>query len=314
MQLPDDLHSINCLLPPARYATGGGVAELLCGMPKRRSLSLSDLQAAAERQHLGGGQAGEQAAAAGQRAGQAAPGDSMARAASSSVPANGGEGGDDGTFADGGHVHKSRSMGRLDAEEAERRLRRRSIMVGDLLFRLQQEQERAAEAAAGAGAAAGGEVGEFDRRSTPPDTQLAEAPWQRRSHDAADLVPSSMRRRSLTPPGRGESYGRVARSSPPRAVPEGQALDISLHGGMAYLPGEAPAPGGEEEAVRGRAFGTGSVLRRSVAVAEVLYHHEITQVGAGWAPCCTRLQLMAALLPAHPAAAALLALAAPRAA
>lgn len=282
-QLPDDLHSINCLLPPARYATGSGVAELLCGMPKRRSFSLSDLQAAAERQRLGAGQAAAAAGAAGQqRRVQLAAADSMERAASSSMPANGGDGGgDDGRFAGGERVHKSRSMGRLDGEEAERRLRRRSIMVGELLFRLQQEQEKQATAAV---VAAGGE-GEAGQGATSPELQGSEAPWQRLSHDAADLVPSSMRRRSLTPPGR-EQYGRAARASPPpRSVPEGESLEISLHGGMAYLPGEAASSGAAagggsaEEEARGRGLGTSSMLRRSVAVAEVLYHHEATQVG-----------------------------------
>ncbi|KAI7836760.1 hypothetical protein COHA_009398 [Chlorella ohadii] len=131
-QLPDDLHSINCLLPPARYATGSGVAELMCGMPKRRSFSLSDLEGAAERQRLGSAQPGQAAAAAaaGQRTAQLAAAESMERAASSSMAAGGrGDGSEDGTFADGERVHKSRSMGRLDAEEAERRLRRRSIMA-----------------------------------------------------------------------------------------------------------------------------------------------------------------------------------------
>ncbi len=288
-QLPDDLHSINCLLPPARYATGSGVAELMCGMPKRRSFSLSDLEGAAERQRLGSGQPGQAAAAAaGQRTAQLAAAESMERAASSSVPAGGrGDGSEDGTFADGERVHKSRSMGRLDAEEAERRLRRRSIMVGELLFRLQQEQERAAAAADGED----GSGGEERRRAPSPELQGGDAPWQRLSHDAADLVPSSMRRRSTTPPGRGEQYGRTARlSPPPRGVPEGESLDISLHGGMAYLPGEGPSGGaagggGAEEESRGRGAGTGSVLRRSVAVAEVLYHHEATQVGAGSVGC-----------------------------
>jgi hypothetical protein len=105
------MHNLNCLLPPARYSTGGGVAALLCGAAageggggtlQRRSMSVPEL------------------------AGEGASG--------SSAPAEG----------PGGEQQRqtgiSGSLLALDAAERPQ-LRRRSVMVGNLLFRLQQEQE-----------------------------------------------------------------------------------------------------------------------------------------------------------------------------
>lgn len=213
------------MLPPARYATGPGVADLICGRLQRRSLSLSDLQAAGAASGSGSPQ----------RPLSPAPG-GLHLAGSSQAEGGGGGGGG------GGGMHRSESEGRL---------RRRSIMVGEVLFSMQQEQGDGAAGGAGAPVASApgsGPGASLQRRSLQGP---AAAPWQH----------------SATPP---------ARLSPHQAISAEGAEQVGLRGGLAPGPaavapsvGAADAEGNE----RGRPRLPG-IQRRSVTVAEVLHYEE----------------------------------------
>ena len=264
------------MMPPARYALGPGVAELMAGARpgRRRSLSEPDLQGAAARSPAG-------AAGGSPLRPQSPAPTSMHHAASELLDrrGGGGKGGaeeSEGFWYAGGGMHR-RAGGSADAldigEEEDPRLRRRSIMVGELLFRLQQEAQDAAAGGAGGGEEAGPAADAHARRSSLQD------------HTPAG------RRRALTPPPDGEhapqpggGAAAAGAADRPRSLvgdatggaDSDAGLDVSLHGGMAPGPvGVARTAegdcGGE---ARGRPRSWGSLLRRSVAVAEVLHYQE----------------------------------------
>ncbi|KAL4444132.1 hypothetical protein ABPG75_011869, partial [Micractinium tetrahymenae] len=237
LQLPDDSHAFNCMMPPARYPTGPGVAELICARPQRRSFSLSDLQAA-----------GAGGSASPQRPGSPPPGDQGDPHRASSAEMDGEQ------AAGGGNGRPRRSSGSMNdlaRYEEKSRLRRRSIMVGELLYRLKQEQGEAPAGAAGAAGTAG--------TSAPG---AASVPDQRQRRSLQDHTPAGGRR-SASPP---------VQLLPPPQQPgqEEGGEEISLHGGMAYGPAGAAGTGAAdaEGQERGRPWSRTAVMRRSVAVAE----------------------------------------------
>lgn len=208
------------MLPRARYATGPGVAELLCSRSQRRSLSLPDLQAAA-----------------------AGPPGSPQRPASPTPrgahPAGGG------SSSRGLRVSASTDdLAGYESEEGRLR-RRRSIMVGDLLFQLQHGP------GGGPTAGAAGSSG-------------ADGPW--RGHSLRDSAPAA-EQWSAAPPGRPSPQLVGMEEGGGGAVVRGG--EAGGHAGTLASVTAADAEHGEHGGSRLR-----SVQRRSVAVAEVLHYQE----------------------------------------
>ncbi|KAL4855335.1 Serine/threonine-protein kinase Nek7 [Chlorella vulgaris] len=224
LKVPDggvagDNSHLNCLMPPARYATGRGVAAQLCGGPpplRRRSIPHPDLVQRAATTGIG-------KAAPGLAASSQALGGQAAQPGGQTWASGWGGGGEAG---EGG--------------EAEDLMRRRSIMVGDLLNRLHQEHQ---EAEAGAGANSRGmlpTIGNGGRVS-------------------ADSIQG------------GHSQQLGSQQHGGSAVARGSLL-YSGGGSAAAGGGDMAVAHGGSSGEQGRAF---SLARRSVTIAEVQHHQDV---------------------------------------
>jgi hypothetical protein len=242
-QVPDggvagDNSHLNCLMPPARYATGRGVAAQLCGGPpplRRRSIPHPDLVQRAATTGIG-------KAAPGLAASSQALGGQAAQPGGQKWASGWGGGGEAG---EGG--------------EAEDLMRRRSIMVGDLLNRLHQEHQEA-------------EAGAY----TNPRGMLPTI------GDGGRVSADSIQG--------GRSQQLASQQHSGSAVARGSLL-YSGGGSTAAGGGDMAVAHGGSSGEQGRAF---SLARRSVTIAEV-QHHQDVEKKVRRHRYCTMLQCKAAV-------------------
>ncbi|KAI3427061.1 hypothetical protein D9Q98_007001 [Chlorella vulgaris] len=224
LQVPDggvagDNSHLNCLMPPARYATGRGVAAQLCGGPpplRRCSIPHPDLAQRAATTGIG-------KAAPGLAASSQALGGQAAQPGGQKWASGWGGGGEAG---EGG--------------EAEDLMRRRSIMVGDLLNRLHQEHQEA-------------EAGAY----TNPRGMLPTI------GDGGRVSAGSIQG--------GRSQQLASQQHSGSAVARGSLL-YSGGGSAAAGGGDMAVAHGGSSGEQGRAF---SLARRSVTIAVVQHHQDV---------------------------------------